>query len=70
MQQTVSLVIFMLILGIVIIPQAVTLADVSRQWGNAGYGIYILAWLDVPNFLNSREVSGIDTTFIKLALFN
>lgn len=60
------LVITVCILVIIIIPQMVTLADVSRQWRNAGYRKYILALLDVPLFLKSREVSGVYTTFMKL----
>ena len=51
---------------VIIVPQMVTLADVSRQWGNAGYRKYILALLDIPLFLKSREVSGVYTTFMKL----
>lgn len=60
------LVIIVCILVIIIIPQMVTLADVSRQWRNAGYRKYTLALLDVPLFLKSREVSGVYTTFMKL----
>ena len=60
-------VIIMCILVIVIIPQRVTLADVSRHRGNARYRKYILAFLDVPLFIKSREVYGAYTTFMKLA---
>lgn len=42
------LVIFMLILVIIIIPQRVTLVDVSRLQGNSGYKKYTLAFLDIP----------------------
>lgn len=42
------LAIFMLILVIIIIPQRVTLVDVSRLQGNLGYKKYTLAFLDIP----------------------
>lgn len=50
-------------LTIIVAPQKVTLASVSRQQGTETF----LCPADVLLFLKSREVGGMYTSFIKLA---
>lgn len=51
---------------VILVPQTVALASVSRQWGHAGTE-NTLCLADVLLFLRSREVSEMRISLIKLA---
>lgn len=67
-QSALVIIVCILVIVIVIVLQRATLADVSRQWGNAGYRKYIPTLLEVPIFMKNREVRGVYITWMKLAL--